>query len=192
MTTPSKKCIIFSAPSGAGKTTIVRHLLNNTSLHLGFSVSATSRAPRPHEADGVDYHFIDAQKFRELINKNAFVEWEEVYDDHFYGTLQSELERHWNIGKAVVFDVDVVGGLNLKRIFGDNALSIFIQAPSIQSLEERLRNRKTETEERILLRVAKAKKEMNFAHEFDAIIVNEDLNSAFLKAEELVGNFIKL
>ena len=191
MTTPSRKCIIFSAPSGAGKTTIVRHLLNNTSLALGFSVSATSRAPRMHEEDGVDYHFIDAEKFRELINQNAFVEWEEVYDNHFYGTLQSELERHWSIGKAVVFDVDVVGGLNLKRIFGDNAFSIFIQAPSIQSLEERLRNRKTETEERIQLRVAKAKKEMDFAHEFDAIIINEDLNSAFVKAEELVGNFIK-
>lgn len=191
MTNIQGKCIIFSAPSGAGKTTIVRHLLNNTTLPLGFSVSATSRAARPHEIDGEDYHFIDAEKFKELINQDAFVEWEEVYEDHFYGTLKSELERHWSAGKAVVFDVDVVGGLNLKQIFGKNALALFIQAPSIEALEERLINRKTETEERIQLRIAKAKKEMESAPKFDAIIINEDLDSAFHKAEELVGNFIK-
>lgn len=191
MTNIHGKCIIFSAPSGAGKTTIVRHLLNNTALPLGFSVSATSRAARQHEIDGEDYHFIDTEKFKELIKQDAFVEWEEVYDDHFYGTLKSELERHWSAGKAVVFDVDVVGGLNLKQIFGDNALALFIQAPSIEALEERLINRKTETEERIQLRIAKAKKEMESAPKFDAIIINEDLNSAFQKAEELVRNFIK-
>lgn len=191
MTNTQGKCIIFSAPSGAGKTTIVRHLLQNTALPLGFSVSATSRAARPHEKDGIDYHFIHADRFRELIEQGAFVEWEEVYEDHFYGTLQSELERHWSLGKAVVFDVDVVGGLNLKQIFGENALALFIQAPSIDALEERLRNRKTETEERIQLRVAKAKKEMESAKNFDAIIINEDLNTAFKKAEELVGNFVK-
>jgi len=191
MTNTQGKCIIFSAPSGAGKTTIVRHLLHNTALPLGFSVSATSRAARPHEKDGVDYHFIHADRFRELIEQGAFVEWEEVYQDHFYGTLQSELERHWSLGKAVVFDVDVIGGLNLKQIFGENALALFIQAPSIDALEDRLRNRKTETEERIQLRIAKAKKEMESAKNFDAIIINEDLNTAFKKAEELVGNFVK-
>lgn len=191
MTNTQGKCIIFSAPSGAGKTTIVRHLLNNTELPLGFSVSATSRAPRTHEVDGVDYHFIDADSFRNLIQQEAFIEWEEVYEDHFYGTLKSELERHWSAGKAVVFDVDVVGGLNLKKIFGKQALALFIQAPSIDALEERLRKRKTETEERIQLRVAKAKKEMEFAKDFDAIIVNEDLDSAFTRAEELVGKFIE-
>jgi guanylate kinase len=191
MTNTQGKCIIFSAPSGAGKTTIVRHLLNNTELPLGFSVSATSRAPRAHEVDGVDYHFIDADNFRSLIQQEAFIEWEEVYEDHFYGTLKSELERHWSVGKAVVFDVDVVGGLNLKKIFGNQALALFIQAPSIDALEERLRKRKTETEERIQLRVAKAKKEMESAQDFDAIIVNEDLDSAFTGAEELVGKFIK-
>jgi guanylate kinase len=191
MTNTQGKCIIFSAPSGAGKTTIVRHLLNNTELPLGFSVSATSRAPRTHEVDGVDYHFIDADSFRNLIQQKAFIEWEEVYEDHFYGTLKSELERHWSAGKAVVFDVDVVGGLNLKKIFGKQALALFIQAPSIDALEERLRKRKTETEERIQLRVAKAKKEMEFAQDFDAIIVNEDLDSAFTRAEELVGKFIE-
>lgn len=191
MTNEAGKCIIFSAPSGAGKTTIVRHLIHNTKLPLGFSVSATSRAARAHEVDGVDYHFISAEQFRNLIQDEAFIEWEEVYENHFYGTLKSELERHWSEGKAVVFDVDVIGGLNLKKIFGHKALALFIQAPSVDVLEERLRNRKTETEERIQLRIAKAKKEMESAVEFDAIIINDDLNSAFLKAEELVGNFVK-
>ena len=190
MTYIQGKCIIFSAPSGAGKTTIVRHLLNNTKLPLGFSVSATSRAPRIHETDGVDYHFIDSQAFKTLISQNAFIEWEEVYADHFYGTLKSELERHWAEGKAVVFDVDVVGGLNLKKIFGKDALAVFIQAPSIDTLEARLRIRKTETEDRIQLRVEKAKKEMEFAAQFDAVVINKDLESAFSNAEELVKNFL--
>jgi guanylate kinase len=191
MTNKVGKCIIFSAPSGAGKTTIVRHLIHNTKLPLGFSVSATSRAPRSYEVDGVDYHFITVEQFRKLIQEDAFIEWEEVYENHFYGTLKSEIARHWSAGKAVVFDVDVVGGLNLKKIFGNKALALFIQAPSLEVLEERLRNRKTETEERIQFRIAKAKKEMEFAVEFDAIIINDDLNLAFLEAEELVGNFLK-
>lgn len=185
------KCIIFSAPSGAGKTTIVRHLLNDTDLPLGFSVSATSRTPRPNEIDGVDYSFLTVDKFRELILQDAFMEWEEVYTEHFYGTLKSEMERVWSEGKAVVFDVDVVGGLNLKNILGEQALAIFVEAPSIEALEERLRNRKTESEEKIQLRIAKAKKEMEFAPEFDEIIVNEDLNLAFQKAEKLIANFIQ-
>jgi guanylate kinase len=184
------KCIIFSAPSGAGKTTIVRHLLNDTNLPLGFSVSATSRAPRPYEIDGVDYNFLTAERFRELIVEDAFIEWEEVYAEHFYGTLKSEIERIWSEGKAVVFDVDVVGGLNLKQIFGDQALAIFVQAPSLEILEERLRNRKTETEEKIQLRVSKARKEMESASQFDAIIVNEDLQKAFQNAEEIIAIFI--
>ena len=185
-----KKVIILTAPSGAGKTSITRFLLGHYPA-LAFSVSATTRAPRGAEQDGVDYHFLSANAIKQLIEQDAFIEWEEVYADHFYGTLKSELERHWSAGKAVVFDVDVVGGLNLKKIFGNQALALFVQAPSIEALEERLRNRKTETEERIQLRIAKARKEMESAQLFDAIIINEDLNSAFLKAEELVGNFIQ-
>jgi guanylate kinase len=186
------KCIIFSAPSGAGKTTIVRHLLNDTSLPLGFSVSATSRAPRPNEMDGVDYHFLTADKFRELILENAFIEWEEVYAEHFYGTLKSEMERVWADGKAVVFDVDVVGGLNLKKVLGDQALSIFVKAPSVEVLEERLRLRKTETEEKIQLRIAKANKEMSSASEFDVIIVNDNLQEAFGQAERVITKFLEI
>lgn len=185
------KCIIFSAPSGAGKTTIVRHLLNHPDLPLGFSVSATSRTPRPHEIDGVDYNFFTADIFREFILEDAFIEWEEVYSEHFYGTLKSELERIWSVGKVVVFDVDVVGGMNLKEIFGEQALSIFVQAPSIKILEERLRKRQTETEERIQLRIAKAQMEMEFASKFDAVIVNDDLESAFEQAEVLVAKFLE-
>lgn len=185
------KCIIFSAPSGAGKTTIVRHLLNDTKLPLGFSVSATSRAPRSNEMDGVDYRFLTADNFRELILNDAFIEWEEVYAEHFYGTLKSELERVWTEGKAVVFDVDVVGGLNLKKILGEQALAIFVEAPSIGALEQRLRNRKTESEEKILLRIAKARKEMNSAPDFDVIIVNDNLQEAFKKAEDVIANFLK-
>jgi len=191
MTYIQGKCIIFSAPSGAGKTTIVRHLLNNTKLPLGFSVSATSRAPRIHETDGVDYHFIDSQAFKTLISQNAFIEWEEVYADHFYGTLKSELERHWAEGKAVVFDVDVVGGLNLKRIFGDDALAIFVQAPSFEILEQRLRGRSTETEEKIQTRLAKAAKEATFAPEFDVILINDSLPEACKKAKLKVQQFLE-
>jgi guanylate kinase len=185
------KCIIFSAPSGAGKTTIVRHLLRNTNLPLGFSVSAASRASRPHEVDGQDYYFLTVDQFREKILADEFVEWEEVYQDHFYGTLKSEMARIWSENKAVVFDVDVVGGLNLKKYFGDDALALFVQAPSIEILEKRLRGRKTESEERIQMRIDKAQKEMQSALEFDEIIVNDDLEKALGKAIELISKFIE-
>lgn len=184
------KCIIFSAPSGAGKTSIVRHLLHNTNLPLGFSVSATSRAPRPHEIDGQDYYFLTVDQFRKKILADEFVEWEEVYEAHFYGTLKSEMERIWSQNQVVVFDVDVIGGLNLKEYFGNAALAIFIQAPSIEILEERLRGRKTETEERIQMRIAKAQKEMETAPKFDDTIVNNDLKKAFTQAASLISKFI--
>lgn len=186
----SGKCIIFSAPSGAGKTTIVHHLLSKIP-ELEFSVSACSRAERPNERDGIDYYFLGVEGFKNKIKQGAFVEWEEVYENNYYGTLRSELERIWAKGKTVIFDVDVVGGLNLKRAFGDAALSIFVQAPSIDALEERLRYRSTETEEKIQMRLAKAKQELSFADEFDTIVVNNVLEEAFEVAEKLALNFIK-
>lgn len=183
------KCIIFSAPSGAGKTTIVHYLLNQD-LGLAFSVSACSRDPRPNEVDGKDYHFLGVDGFRSAIAAGRFVEWEEVYKDNFYGTLRSELERIWADGKAVIFDVDVVGGLNLKRIFGDNALAVFVQPPSYEILEERLRSRSTETEEKINMRLAKAGQELDQAAEFDIQLLNDDLERACAEAKRLVEGFL--
>ncbi len=184
------KCIIFSAPSGAGKTTIVHHLLKQD-LGLEFSVSACSRAPRHNETDGKDYHFLGIEGFRLKIEEDAFVEWEEVYTNNFYGTLKSELERIWAAGKAVIFDVDVIGGLNLKRQFTDQALAVFVEPPSYEELEKRLRGRETETEDKINQRMAKAKKEMSFAKEFDVVLTNDDLDQTCAKAEQLVGEFLK-
>lgn len=189
MSNKQGKCIIFSAPSGAGKTTIVHHLLQQN-LGLAFSVSACSRAPRANETNGVDYHFLGVEGFKQKIQANAFVEWEEVYPDHFYGTLYSEIERIWNEGKTVIFDVDVVGGLNLKKQFGNNALAIFVKAPSIAELEKRLRARSTESEEKIQLRLEKMKKEMDFAPSFDITLVNQDLTTALVRAEEIVKQFL--
>lgn len=183
------KCIIFSAPSGAGKTTIVHHLLEKFD-NLEFSISACSRDPRGEEKDGVDYHFIGLQKFKEYIDQDKFVEWEEVYTNHYYGTLKEEIMRIWDSGKAVVFDVDVIGGLNLKKFFGEDALAIFVQPPSLNVLEERLRSRGTESEEKIKQRLAKAKREIAKAHDFDTILVNNKLDEAFKNAEELVSNFL--
>jgi guanylate kinase len=183
------KCVIFSAPSGAGKTTIVHHLLN-AQLGLEFSVSACSRDPRPNEVDGKDYHFLGLEGFRTLIQEDAFVEWEEVYTDNYYGTLRSEIDRIWKAGKTVIFDVDVVGGLNIKRIFGKQALAVFVQPPSYEELEKRLRYRSTETEEKINMRMAKAKKELSSSSEFDVIIVNDDLALACAEATRLVSEFI--
>ena len=168
------KCVIFSAPSGAGKTTIVHHLLNQN-IGLEFSVSACSRDPRPNEVDGKDYHFLGVDGFKNNIEAGAFVEWEEVYTNNFYGTLKSEIERIWSHGKAVIFDVDVIGGLNIKRIFGEQAIAIFVQPPSYDELESRLRGRSTETEEKIQQRMAKAKNELGFAKDFDCILVNDNL-----------------
>ena len=184
------KCIIFSAPSGAGKTTIV-HALLDAKIGLEFSVSACSRDPRPNEVHGKDYYFLGIEGFKQKIAADAFLEWEEVYTDNFYGTLKAEIDRIWAAGHAVIFDVDVVGGLNLKRIFGDNALAIFVQPPSEAELEKRLRFRSTETEDKIQQRLRKAGQELGRAEEFDVILVNEHLERAIDQAKELVTTFLK-
>jgi guanylate kinase len=162
------KLIIFSAPSGAGKTTIVRHLLEKN-LNLEFSVSATSRAPRPNETNGKDYYFLTEKEFKQKIENNEFLEWEEVYKGIYYGSLKSEVERIRNLGKNVIFDVDVVGGLNIKKFYGDEALAIFVQPPSVEELRKRLISRSTETEEKIQMRIAKAEHELSFAKQFDKL-----------------------
>ncbi|MFM7618237.1 MAG: guanylate kinase [Bacteroidota bacterium] len=185
------KAIIFSAPSGAGKTTLVRHLLGIESLALSFSISATSRPIRGGEVDGKDYYFLTDKEFEEKIQLGAFLEWEEVYAGTKYGTLISEVERIWISGKTVIFDVDVVGGLRLKSIFQDSALCVFVQPPSVDALHQRLVARSTESEEKIQQRVAKAEKEMAFANQFDTILVNIDLEIAKKEAEILVSDFIK-
>lgn len=184
------KAIIVSAPSGAGKTTIVRHLLQ-LPLNLSFSVSACSRKQRENEKHGVDYYFLTADEFRKKISEGAFLEWEEVYEDHYYGTLKSEIERLWNAGKHIIFDVDVVGGFNLKRVLGDRALAIFVQPPSLQALEERLRNRKSESEEMLCKRVKKAEIELRQAEKFDVILVNDKLEDAKKEAEQMVSKFLE-
>jgi guanylate kinase len=183
------KLIIFSAPSGAGKTTIVHHILEKFGI-IEFSVSACSRKKRVGEKEGKDYYFLGVNGFKEKIKQNDFVEWQEVYENHFYGTLKSEVERIWAKGHHVIFDVDVVGGLNLKKIYGDKALSIFVKAPSIKDLEDRLRLRATETDESIARRMAKAEKEMGFSVEFDYILLNDDMQHALIDAEQLVADFI--
>ncbi len=185
------KAIIFSAPSGAGKTTLVRHLLGIESLALSFSISATSRPIRGGEVDGKDYYFLSNLEFEEKIQMGAFLEWEEVYAGTKYGTLISEVERIWKNNKTVIFDVDVVGGLRLKSIFQDSAFCVFVQPPSVDALHQRLVARSTETEEKIQQRVAKAEKEMAFANQFDTILVNIDLEIAKKEAEILVSDFIK-
>jgi guanylate kinase len=188
--TQKGRLIIFSAPSGAGKTTIVRHLLS-CGLNLEFSVSATSRAPRQNEIQARDYYFISEKEFREKIEKDEFLEWEEVYPGTFYGTLKNDVERIRESGKNVIFDLDVVGGLDIKKLYGDDALAVFIQTPSINELKTRLKNRSTETDDKIDIRVAKAVQEMKFAKQFDVILVNDDLSETFEKAEKLVKEFLK-
>ena len=184
------KCIIFSAPSGAGKTTIVQHLLKQ-SLDLEFSISACTRDKRGAEIHGKDYYFLSLQEFKNKIKDDEFIEWEEVYVDHFYGTLKEEIERIWSTGKHVIFDVDVVGGINLKKYFRQDALSIFVMPPSMQDLESRLRGRGTDSEERILKRLAKAKQELITADQFDKIVLNNDLKKAQQEALNLVSEFVK-
>ncbi len=183
------KVIIFSAPSGSGKTTLVKHCLEHFP-ELEFSISCTTRNPRGTEDDGVDYHFISPEKFRQKIWEEAFVEFEEVYEDKYYGTLKSEVERIWKDGKTVIFDVDVKGGIALKNYFGEQALSIFIMPPSIQELERRLIARATEDAETIQTRVEKAEQEMTFQNEFDKILVNTDLETAKAEIEKLVSEFL--
>ena len=183
------KVIIFSAPSGSGKTTLVKHCLEHFP-ELEFSISCTTRNPRGTEKDGVDYHFISPEKFRQKIWEEAFVEFEEVYEDKYYGTLKSEVERIWNDGKTVIFDVDVKGGIALKKYFGEQALSIFIMPPSIQELERRLIARATDDADTIQTRVEKAEQEMTFQNEFDKILVNTDLETAKAEIEKLLSEFL--
>jgi guanylate kinase len=184
------KAIIFSAPSGAGKTTIVRHLMGIPDLRLSFSVSATTRQKRDYEINGKDYYFIAPEDFLQRAKNGEFIEWEEVYNGQYYGTLYSEIERIWSGGGHVIFDLDVVGGLNLKKILGDKALSVFVKAPSIEVLEERLRKRSTETPEKIEQRVAKAQHEMAYEPRFDRVIVNKQLEVALREAELCVREFL--
>jgi len=186
------KLIIFSAPSGAGKTTIVHHLLDTFADSLEFSVSATSRPRRKDEVEAVDYYFLSVEEFKHRISMDEFVEWEEVYKDNFYGTLKSEIERIWRKGRCVIFDVDVNGGLNLKNIYREKALAVFVMPPSIQHLEDRLRKRETETQESIARRIGKAEEELNKSKAFDKVILNDELHNAFADAVEIVKVFLRI
>lgn len=182
------KVIIFSAPSGAGKSTIVRHLLQKFPF-LEFSVSATSRTPRGKEQDGKEYYFFSADEFRKKITNNELVEYQEVYPGSFYGTLKSEVNRIWAKGHIILFDIDVKGGVNIKKLYGNYAMAVFVQPPSLAVLEERLRRRGTDTEEAIGTRLAKAKEELTYADKFDIVLVNDNLEDSFAKAEKIVTDF---
>ena len=184
------KLIVFSAPSGSGKTTIVRHLLKQQDLHLEFSISATSREKRGDEIDGKDYYYLSLKEFKNNIKSDAFLEWEEVYRDNFYGTLNSEVERIWAMGKHVIFDIDVSGGLRIKRKFPEQTLAIFVKPPSIDELKIRLKKRKTESIDKINMRVAKASAELATAPLFDCVIVNSDLDDALNEAYIKVDSFL--
>ena len=185
------KVMVFSAPSGAGKTTIVTHLLKAFNK-LEFSVSATSRAPRGQEVDGKDYYFLSVKEFKKRVKNNEFVEYEEVYPGSFYGTLKSEVERIWAKGNVIMFDVDVKGGVNIKKIFGEKAFTVFIMPPSLEVMEQRLRARGTDSDEAIKTRIAKAAEEMTYAAKFDTVLVNDVLEESFAKAERLVNLFTRL
>ncbi|MDE7069342.1 MAG: guanylate kinase [Alistipes sp.] len=185
-----ERLVIFSAPSGSGKTTIVRELLKRFP-QFEFSISATSRAPRGAERDGVDYYFLSSEEFRRAVAEDRFVEWEEVYSGTCYGTLRSEMERIWGKGNVIVFDVDVMGGLNLKRIFGDRACALFIMPPSIETLRERLVGRGTDSAETIERRLAKAEFELSKAPGFDHVVVNDDLQTAVDEAASILSDFLK-
>lgn len=185
------KAIIFSAPSGSGKTTIVRHLLENNK-NLGFSISACTRDKRGRmEEDGKDYYFLTPEEFKEKIDNDEFIEWEEVYAGNFYGTLKSEIERIWAQGKHVIFDVDVKGGLHLKEYFKERGLAVFVKVPSLEVLEQRLHDRKTDSSANISQRLFKAKFEMSFESKFDVTLVNENLDNSLKKAQDLVDSYIK-
>ena len=187
----SGKAIIFCAPSGSGKTTLVKHLLKNNS-DLGFSISASTRDKRGRtEQDGKDYHFLTPDEFKEKIIHNEFIEWEEVYEGNYYGTLKSEIERIWEEGKNVIFDVDVKGGLNLKKYFDDRGLAIFVKVPSMEILAQRLRGRGTESDDSLSRRVFKANFEMSFQNEFDVVLINEDLEKSLAEAQRLYNDFKK-
>ena len=185
------KLIVFSAPSGSGKTTIVKHLLGLEKLNLEFSISAASRSPRGEEVHGKDYYFLSLEEFKNKISGDEFLEWEEVYRDNFYGTLKSEVARIWEKGKHVIFDIDVVGGLDIKRIYPERTLSVFVKPPSVEELKNRLKKRSTETEDKINMRLAKASVELATAPQFDFIIENDELNVALKEAENLVAGFLQ-
>ena len=184
------KLIIFSAPSGSGKTTLAKYILSNIK-NVTFSVSACSRKPREGEKNGVEYFFLSVEEFKQKIAENAFVEWEEVYHNHYYGTLISEVEKIRNLGNHILFDVDVIGGLNIKKKYGDEALAIFVKPPSVEVLIERLYSRSTDSPEAIKTRIEKAEHELSFQNQFDVIIVNDDLDKAKKQTLELVYDFIK-
>jgi guanylate kinase len=186
------KLIVFSAPSGSGKTTIVRHLLNQPELNLAFSVSATSRPRRPKEKHGEHYYFMSVSEFKQHIKNEDFLEWEEVYRDNFYGTLKSEVDRLWSEGKNVIFDIDVVGGLRIKKKFPEQTLAVFVKPPSVDELKIRLKKRSTESEDKINMRIAKASVELATAPQFDFIIKNYDLDTALNEAHNLVKDYLKL
>lgn len=184
------KLIVFSAPSGSGKTTIVQHLLKQEDLNLEFSVSATSRDPRPGEVHEKDYYFISIKEFKQHIKNEDFLEWEEVYRDNFYGTLKREVQRIWDKGKNVIFDIDVVGGLDIKNIYPKQTLAVFVKPPSVEELKIRLKKRKTESDEWIDRRIAKASIEMATAPQFDKILINNELDTALNEAHQLVKSFV--
>jgi guanylate kinase len=184
------KLIVFSAPSGSGKTTIVRHLLRQEDLNLEFSISAASRDPRGEEISGKDYYFMSTKEFKQHIKNDDFLEWEEVYRDNFYGTLKSEVDRIWAKGKNVIFDIDVVGGLRIKHKFPEETLAVFVKPPSVDELKRRLKERSTESEDKINMRIAKASVELATAPQFDTIIKNYDLAVALEEAHQLVKDFV--
>lgn len=186
------KLIVFSAPSGSGKTTIVQHLLKQEKLNLEFSISCTSREPRGDEKDGENYYFISLKQFKQHIKDGDFLEWEEVYRDNFYGTLKSEVERIWQQEKNVIFDIDVAGGLRIKKKYPERTLAVFVKPPSIDELKIRLKKRKTESDDRINMRIAKASVELATAPQFDKIIKNHDLDTALNEANQLVDEFINI
>ena len=186
------KLIVFSAPSGSGKTTIVKYLLEQKELHLDFSISATSREKRGDEVNGKDYYFLSAEEFQAKISADEFVEYEEVYKDNYYGTLKTELERIWALGKHVIFDIDVIGGLNIKKQFPKKTLAVFVSPPSVEELERRLRFRQTETDEKIQMRLAKAEREIAESDKFDIILKNYDLEIAKNDAYALVSDYLKM
>lgn len=190
MSETSGKLLIFSAPSGSGKTTIVQHLLQQPELNLAFSISATTRACRAGETEGINYYYLSVDDFKAKIEEGSFLEWEEVYPLHMYGTLRSEVERLWKEGKHVIFDIDVAGGLNLKKHFPEQTLSIFVQPPSMEVLRERLQGRSTESEEKIEMRLSKASQELETAPQFDYILLNENLEVALKEAHLVVQQFL--
>lgn len=185
------KLIIFSAPSGSGKTTVVQHLLKKFSKQLGFSISATTRKPRPTETNGREYYFLEPEDFNQKISNHEFLEFEQVYSGIYYGTLWSEVHRIWNEGKAVIFDVDVIGGVNLKKQFGDNALSVFLRPPSLEILMQRLRARSTEVEHQLNERINKAQFELGHEDKYDIVLINDVLQQTLLDSEKIILEFLE-